>query len=461
MIKLNKKSNRLIKGFFVTFLVISWLLTGWSVIQLGPNFRFPPEIKEAKAAIALRGATFSTTATINKPTGVVSGDVLIAYTVNLTGAAITPPAGWVNISSQVSGVALRLQADRLVAGASEPASYTFTGASTGTIAAYSGVDNTTPVDVSSLDGAGGAGTPTAASLTTTAANEMLVAGFADTATVTWTAPTGMTQEAPLPVTTSSNVMVSDVIQVAAGASGVKASSSTDGTPNFGAMVALKNAGAAATTFTQNNYRWYVDNDLENVTDPWSANAGIDLAENTAITIVPVANDPPNTTQKLRLRVNFTIGTANLAASANRFKLQYRTGTDSSCSTGTWTDVNTGNAWVYATSTVADGTTLTVAKITGTNILESYVKSRPSVLNPNSATTSQNIEYDFHIVGTNSTSATRYLFRAVGTDAAGTGTTVFTTYTNCAILSTEPGTGDLMRHGNVFAGEAEQGFFWAN
>lgn len=216
------------------------------------------------------------------------------------------------------------------------------------------------------------------------------------------------------------------------------------------------------TFTQNNYRWYVhpSPESENVTDPWPSGA-IDLAENTAITITPFANDPPDTTQTLRLRVNFTVGTANLAASAKRFKLQYRTGTDSSCSTGTWTDVNTGNAWVYATSTVTDGTTLTVAKITGTNVLESYVKARPSVLNPNSATTSQNIEYDFHIVGTNAVSATRYLFRAVETDAAGTGTTVFSAYTNCAILSTEPGTGDLMRHGNVFAGEAEQGFFWAN
>lgn len=191
-------------------------------------------------AITFRSASSSSTATITKPAGVVDGDVLIAYTVNLTGAAITTPAGWVNISSQVSGVDLRLQCDRRVA-AGEPANYTFTGAAQGIIAAYIGVDNTTPVDVSSLDGGGGAGNPTAASLTTTAGNEMLVAGAADAVNVTFTAPTGMT----LRGTAITNTALADVIQVAAGASGTKVFSDSDGTPNFGAMVALKVAGAVA------------------------------------------------------------------------------------------------------------------------------------------------------------------------------------------------------------------------
>lgn len=194
-------------------------------------FSFIFFVQEVEAAITFRASSSSATATINKPTGVVSGDVLVACTVNLNGAAITPPAGWVNINDQVSGTALRLRIDRLVAGASEPASYTFTGASQGIISAYTGVDNTAPVDVSSLDGGGAAGFPTAASLTTAAASEMLVACAADAASVSWTAPTGMTlREATFSANSATGL--ADVIQTAAGASGTKAFSDTDGTPNL-------------------------------------------------------------------------------------------------------------------------------------------------------------------------------------------------------------------------------------
>ncbi len=219
------------------------------------------------------------------------------------------------------------------------------------------------------------------------------------------------------------------------------------------------------TFTQNHYRWYVDSDSENVTDPWSSTAGIDLSEDTILAPVPVAYDPPNATQELRLRVNITVNTATITANTKYFKLQFRTGTDSDCSTGSWTDVDvktTGSAaWRYAESSVPDDTTLTVAKLTGTDRLETYSNAKPANTPTATSATGEDIEFDFHIVGAGSTEATRYLFRVVETTSDGSGTTALTAWTNCPVLHTEPGISNLMRHGEFFSGETEQGFWWVD
>ncbi len=230
-----------------------------------------------------------------------------------------------------------------------------------------------------------------------------------------------------------------------------------GTPlNIYTNCAQLTTATLATTFTQSNYRWYVDNDTIDPTDPWG---NPNIVQNTSITITPTSNDPPNSTQELRLRINFTVNTVNLSATSQQFKLQFRTGTDTDCSTGSWTDVAAvaASAWQFATSSVGDGTTLTTNKLTS-DAIEVYAISNPTATNPNGANTGQTIEYDFHIIGSGSdfASATQYLFRAVESDD-----TVFDGYTNCAVLQTEPGTGDLLRHGNVFSGGLEQGFFWTD
>lgn len=69
-----------------------------------------------------RNSTSSTSLSINKPSNVVEGNLLIAFAGNLqTGSTYSLPSGWVSLS-QVSG---RLLAYK-VATASEPSSYTFT-----------------------------------------------------------------------------------------------------------------------------------------------------------------------------------------------------------------------------------------------------------------------------------------------------------------------------------------------
>ncbi|MFM7310452.1 MAG: hypothetical protein ACKOZY_07570, partial [Flavobacteriales bacterium] len=108
--------------------------------------------------IAQRGtatSAISTTATvtINKPTGVVAGDMMIANIGNFFNGTNTSAtsSGWTLIAGTDvdRGRATLLYK---IAGASEPASYTFdvtafSSAATGAIVAFSGVDNTTPFDV--------------------------------------------------------------------------------------------------------------------------------------------------------------------------------------------------------------------------------------------------------------------------------------------------------------------------
>lgn len=213
-----------------------------------------------------------------------------------------------------------------------------------------------------------------------------------------------------------------------------------------------------TTFTQNKYRWYYDNDLTNPVTAWGMSA---LAENTSIGIIPSGKDPPDTIQELRLRVNLVVNGLILPASSKYFKLEYKAGTDGSCTTGTWTDVGTGT-WTYATSGVTDGSNITASlSDTTSGKGEQYAKSKPTVLNSAGASVGEIIEYDFHIIGGTATPNTTYSFRMVGTDSGGTGETVLDAYTNCPTLTTEPGTADLMRHGQVFTNSIKQGFFWTN
>ena len=236
---------------------------------------------------------------------------------------------------------------------------------------------------------------------------------------------------------------------------------SSGTVTPGTAVAISGTTtlqSASATFTQNKYLWYVDNDLADPTAVWG---NPDLIENQAIVVVPSGNDPPDTAQELRLRVNYVVNTAGISISEKYFKLEYKAGTDGTCTTGSWTDVGTGD-WVYATSGVADGADIIkVLSDTTTGKGEEYVKGKPSQVNHVAASAAEIIEYDFHIVGTNATANTQYSFRVVETNNLGTTEVVFDGYTSCPTLTTEPGTANLLRHGNIFTEGIEKGFFWAD
>jgi hypothetical protein len=209
--------------------------------------------------LALKPATGPLT--INKPAGTVAGDVMVAgIAFNHDSVVITPPAGWTLVRRvDNTDAILGLEVHYRVAGASEPASYTWLATTSSTnfryvvggIQSFSGVDATSPINVdagqctpqptpcgsSSLTHA----TP---DVTTTVADTMLVTHHAYESSNTWTPPTGMTEgfdQANLatPTTDGMSIEGNYQLQAAAGATGAKtataAGTSDDGVTHILAL----------------------------------------------------------------------------------------------------------------------------------------------------------------------------------------------------------------------------------
>jgi type II secretory pathway pseudopilin PulG len=204
----------------------------------------------AFVASADAGRTSLGDLTINKPTGTVENNVMVAsigFRINSPGqystdVGVTAPAGWTlvrrldNLNSSGSGLAIYQK----VAGASEPASYAWTfscinvsggntcvnlgfNAAAGGILTFSGVDTTSPIDAEN-----GAPTPVATttpatpSITTTVPNTMLVSSHTLANSDAWANPptSGMTQ-AFQRTTGIEMIQVSYAVQASAGATGTK------------------------------------------------------------------------------------------------------------------------------------------------------------------------------------------------------------------------------------------------
>src|SRR5437773_2861831 len=153
--------------------------------------------------LALRGvgAGGSNTLTINKPAGVVQNDVMIASisvgpsTATLTAAGRT----LVRRTDNASGTSNSLAVYKLLAGASEPASYdwTFSAGHTGAaggIQAFSGADPA--IAIAEENGQNTSGTAHATpSVNATYSNTMIITSYGVGATSTWTMPAGMNETA--------------------------------------------------------------------------------------------------------------------------------------------------------------------------------------------------------------------------------------------------------------------------
>lgn len=210
--------------------------------------------------------------------------------------------------------------------------------------------------------------------------------------------------------------------------------------------------AGTPLFTLATYRFYLDSDSENVSDPWG---NPNIAEDTALQLLPATNAPPENGTEARLRIGISIADASLSVGAQQFKLQYKAGTDATCTTGSWSDVDAGGGggiWRYATSSVSDGTTLSTAQLSTSDILGVYAKSAPTTANPNGVSIGETVEYDFHIQHNGASAASTYSFRVVESDGS-----VLTSYTHCPTVTTLQDTSQQLRHGNVFSDEVEQGF----
>jgi Domain of unknown function (DUF1929)/Bacterial Ig domain/Kelch motif len=202
-----------------------------------------------RAASAAANGT-GTSLVVPKPTGTATGDVLLASVAVRGVPAIAAPAGWSLVRTDPRGTILKQAVYVKVAGATEPASYMWTFSvskpAAGGISAFAGVDTASPVNASGGQANLSAAAVTAPSVTTTAANTMLVALYGYAPLAGLTPPAGMTERWEIgsaPGTT--NPVVSEAataLQAAAGATGTRTATASKAVNSVGQLVALRPGG---------------------------------------------------------------------------------------------------------------------------------------------------------------------------------------------------------------------------
>jgi hypothetical protein len=176
-------------------------------------------------------------------------------------------------------------------------------------------------------------------------------------------------------------------------------------------------------FTQDHYRWYVNTNAATPTDSWPSGA-TDLAEDTPI----VGTGEPSPGNVLRLRMSVLVSNVSVPSSALGLTLQVAE--DISCSASSpWVPVgaigSTTAAWRgFNNGAVSDGATLASLLIGSADILGTYEEENDSALNPNGASATQEIEYDW-VLEHNAPGGLQYCFRVVTT--AGETLNAYSTY----------------------------------
>src|SRR5207247_575237 len=169
------------------------IVLGGTVVPYDASAAGPVTLRSVST---LTPAAATNTYTIATPAGVMVNDVMVAALSLNGGGAVTAPTGWTLIRNTNKG-AVRLWSYYRVAGASEPASYTWKSgqvvAGVAGIAAYAGVDPLNPLNGSS--GATGSNAQAKAPAVTLTADSvallLLTVDGAFTGTVTY--PAGFTQ----------------------------------------------------------------------------------------------------------------------------------------------------------------------------------------------------------------------------------------------------------------------------
>ena len=225
--------------------------------------------RPAQAAIGFVGASSSTLSiqgtsiTVAAPTGVQSGHYMIAsVSIKNTTSSFMPDDDWTNIQDDTTGLSNGDVVFHTFGKFFSPGetSYTFswTGSvyASASIVAYSGVDTTSPVMASAVQINPSASTTyTAPSVTTTAANALVVATYGVSGYTDMTAGSGMTRR----VYEASGVPTAaqDVVQSTAGASGTKTMTGSS-YKSVGVTIALTPGTPPA--LSQTAYRWFENQD---------------------------------------------------------------------------------------------------------------------------------------------------------------------------------------------------------
>lgn len=157
--------------------------------------------------------TASTTITINVPSGVVDGDILVLMVMS-NGASWTTPSGWTVWLASGNNRAIYYRT-----ASSEPASYTITQSVSETASACMVACNDAAIDV--MGTISGSNSPSVAASITTTANNAFVFDYiaVNTASRTVTTPTGYTLLASDSDSTSPSYALIYTTQTTAGATG--------------------------------------------------------------------------------------------------------------------------------------------------------------------------------------------------------------------------------------------------
>jgi len=213
----------------------------------------PPSGISLRSSSAGNNGSGGTTLVITKPTGAISGDVMVAeVTVHTAGNSIAAPSGWNLVLRQDTGTALSTASYEKVATSSEPSSYTWTfstsGEASGGIGSYIGVDTTTPVDARHAQYNNGVSNVDNAGVTTITANDMLVYAVGVIIPTAFTLPSGFTDEWYAATNSQTTSEMSQKIDSSTGATGTIHGTLPTGTySSVTHLIALRPANAPTPT----------------------------------------------------------------------------------------------------------------------------------------------------------------------------------------------------------------------
>lgn len=188
-------------------------------------------------------------------------------------------------------------------------------------------------------------------------------------------------------------------------------------PYATAIFAKREVGVPS--FTQKDFRFYVNTNSVDVTDPWPVGSAADLGEDVQVTAPDQRIKPGNI---FRVRMNMLVTNATATVSNFPLKLQYAT-TSAACSAATnWADVGNGSSNTdvhgYDNSLVSDGSnlanpTLTIAPTTQ---LEGYNESGVTSGFNNQAALGSVAEWDWALqAGSNISAGSVYCLRMAETN----------------------------------------------
>ena len=205
------------------------------------------------AGTFVANATSSSTLTLIAPAGVAATDVVLACIYEDGNGAITAPTGW-TLANGTNDTTVMRAAVYWALGT--VASYVFSGfvgnGQEGFTLAYTGVNNTTPMDATAVGQANASSaTITAPSITTVTANAMLVGLFGVHSVSTFTAVFGtIRQNGNAAGDLGASAAGADALQATAGASGTKTETASVAATNIGILAALR-PDVVAAAFVRN------------------------------------------------------------------------------------------------------------------------------------------------------------------------------------------------------------------